>query len=205
MSFIFHKFEHRFFGKNLLALSGDFLKSWQTSQRMLGPDFWDILSQDSRVPGRLLALSRHAVLRLAMTHDNPKYITVSDARKLFSQGMQDKLHQAEELMMEVRGLLSARAPLETKFVHDFMFWEMAAIEILLDKKDTKHFKTLEAALQLQLDHIEQAGGPSITTKWVEFRLDEDHEKLGSPGRNRNLANLVFNRFPIIVCILTSVV
>ena len=159
---------------------------------MLGPDFWDVLSQDCKVPGRLLALARHAVLRLAMVHDNPKYVTVSDARKLFSQGMQDKLHQAEELMMEVRGLLRVRDPLESKFVHDLMFWEMAAIEILLDKKDTKYLKTLEAALQLQLDHIEQAGGPCITTKWVEFRLDEEHEKLGSPARNRNLANLVFN-------------
>lgn len=73
---------------------------------MLGPDFWDIISQDTKIPGRLLALTRHAALRLAMVHEDPKFITVSDVRKLLSQGMQEKVHKAEELPAECCSLRS---------------------------------------------------------------------------------------------------
>lgn len=168
------------------------MKSWQTSQRMLGPDFWDIISQDTKIPGRLLALTRHAALRLAMVHEDPKFITVSDVRKLLSQGMQEKVHKAEELMMEARGVLfSKKLEMETPYVNEFLGWEMQCIEILLEKKDMKHL-CLENALQMQIDAIQNSGGPCISTKWEEFRPDPESKMLASPGRNRNLALLVLN-------------
>lgn len=159
---------------------------------MLGPDFWDIVTQDTKIPGRLLALTRHAALRLAMVHEDPKFITVSDVRKLLSQGMQEKVHKAEELMMEARGVLfSKKLEMETPYVNEFLGWEMQCIEILLEKKDMKHL-CLENALQMQIDAIQNSGGPCISTKWEEFRPDPESKMLASPGRNRNLALLVLN-------------
>lgn len=95
---------------------------------MLGPDFWDILSQDCKVPGRLLALSIHAVLRLAMVHDNPKYITVSDVVFPGNAGQTAPGRRADD------GSAGYAESSGTFGIKDLMFWEMAAIEILLDKK-----------------------------------------------------------------------
>lgn len=81
---------------------------------------------------------------------------------------------------------------------------MQCIEILLEKKDMKHL-CLENALQMQIDAIQNSGGPCISTKWEEFRPDPKSKMLASPGRNRNLALLVLNWFPIILfCIPTNV-
>ena len=92
-------------GCSLFFESCDFLKCSNTSQRILGHDFWELLSQDCKAPGVLLPLARHAIMRVAMVHSNPRYITLSDVRKILSQGMLQKVTEAETLMAEVRGLL----------------------------------------------------------------------------------------------------
>ena len=74
-------------GCSLFFESCDFLKCSKTSQRILGHDFWELLSQDCKTPGVLLPLTRHAILRVALAHLNPRYITLSDVRKILSQGM----------------------------------------------------------------------------------------------------------------------
>ena len=51
-------------------------------------------------------------------------------------------------------------------------WEMTAIEVLLEKKEVKHIKCIQAALQEQIDLISNSGGPVIGKKWESFHIDE---------------------------------
>ena len=51
-------------------------------------------------------------------------------------------------------------------------WETTAIEVLLEKKEVKHIKCIQAALQEQIDLISNSGGPVIGNKWESFRIDE---------------------------------
>ena len=175
-------------GCSLFFESCDFLKCSKTSQRVLGHDFWELLSQDCKTPGILPPLSRHAIMRLAMAHSNPKFVTVSDVRKILSQGMLQKVTEAEQLMAEVRGLLPLLPEFPKKYMNEILLWEMSAIEVLLEKKEVKHLKCLQGALQEQIDFITNSGGPVISNKWEPFRIDDDenNQNVASPSRLKNI-------------------
>ena len=131
------KFLLKFGGGNGCSLffeSCDFLKCSKTSQRILGHDFWELLSQDCKTPGVLLPLTRHAILRVALAHPNPRHITVSDVRKILSQGMLQKVTEAEQLMGEVRGLLPWHPGHPKCYLIQVLMWEMVAVEVLLEKR-----------------------------------------------------------------------
>ena len=172
---------------SLFFESCDFLTSTKTSQRILGPDFWEVLSQDCKTPGVLLPLIRHAILRIAMVHSNPKYVTLAEVRKILSQGMLQKVTEAEHLMAEVRGLLPL-VDIEKKFMSEILMWEMEAVEVLLDKKEVKHLKSVQVALQARIEMISESGGPVISDKWSSFHIDEDEKKqnMASPSRMKNI-------------------
>ena len=170
-------------GCSLFFESCDFLKS-KTTQRTLGHDFWELLSQDCKTPGILLPLTRHALMRVAMGHTNPRYITLSEVRKILSQGMLQKVTEAEKLMAEARGLLQM-LPDPKKYLPGILMWEMVAVELLLEKKG------IESALQEQIDFISESGGPVISKKWESFRHvdDENNQNVASPSRPKNVSTL----------------
>ena len=72
-------------GCSLFFESCDFLKCSKTSQRTLGHDFWELLSQDCKTPGSLLPLTRHALMRVAMGHSNQVYHIVGVQENLVSE------------------------------------------------------------------------------------------------------------------------
>ena len=169
----------------------EFVNVWGCTQRTsLGSEVWDVLSQDSKVPGELLIRVRHAILRLLFIHVDAKYLTLGDIKRIFSQGMVSKVVEIEKLMAEVRQI-AADGELPKRFNVDIQLWECHAVEILLDKKDVKYCKGKpECALQFHLDHIQEQGGPHLTSKWESFRVDEPDEhkpsKTSSPAsKQRN--------------------
>ena len=176
-------------GCSLFFESCDFMKS-KTTQRTLGHDFWELLSEDCKTPGFLLPLTRHALMRVAMGHTNPRYITLSDVRKILSQGMLQKVTEAEKLMAEARGLLQP-LPDPKKYLAGILMWEMVAVELLLEKKEVKYLKSIESALQEQIDFISESGGPVISKKWESFRHvdDENNQNVASPSRPKNVSTL----------------
>lgn len=151
----------------------EFVEVWGCTQRTsLGSEVWDLLSQDCKVPGELLIRVRHAILRLLFAHTDPKYLTLGDIKRIFSQGMVSKMVEIEKMMAEVRQI-AADGELPKRFYLDLQFWEQHAIEVILDKRDAKHFKgSVESAIQFHLDYIQKQGGPHLTSKWESFRIDE---------------------------------
>ena len=151
----------------------EFVNVWGCTQRTsLGSEVWDLLSQDCKVPGELLIRVRHAILRLLFAHSDPKYLTLGDIKRIFSQGMVSKMVQIEKMMAEVRQI-AADGELPKRFYLDLQFWEQHAIEVILDKRDVKHLKgSVESAIQFHLDYIQKQGGPHLTSKWESFRIDE---------------------------------
>ena len=198
------KFLLKFGGGNGCSLffeSCDFLKCSKTSQRILGHDFWELLSQDCKTPGVLLPLTRHAILRVALAHPNPRHITVSDVRKILSQGMLQKVTEAEQLMGEVRGLLPWHPGHPKCYLIQILMWEMVAVEVLLEKKEVKYLKSIQSALQEQIDSISEAGGPVISTKWESFRYepDENNQAVASPSRPKSIPILKCRNFDQFFC------
>ena len=151
----------------------EFVEVWGCTQRTsLGSEVWDLLSQDCKVPGELLIRVRHAILRLLFAHTDPKYLTLGDIKRIFSQGMVSKMVEIEKMMAEVRQI-AADGELPKRFYLDLQFWEQHAIEVILDKRDAKHFKgSVESAIQFHLDYIQKQGGSHLTSKWESFRIDE---------------------------------
>ena len=70
-------------------------------------------------------------------------------------------------------------------------WEIIAVELLLEKKEVKHMKSIESALQEQIDFISDSGGPVISKKWESFRNDDDenNQNAASPSRPKNISAL----------------
>ena len=174
----------------------EFVNVWGCTQRTaLGSEVWDLLSQDSKVPGELLIRVRHAILRVLFAHVDAKHLTLGDIKRIFSQGMVSKVVALEKLMAEVRQI-AADGELPKKFYVDIQMWECNAVEILLDKRAVKHFKGKpECAIQFHLDYIEKQGGPHLTSKWESFQADEPDEdksaKTSSPASKQR--NQIFSR------------
>ena len=101
--------------------------------------------------------------------------------------MLQKVTEAEHLMAEVRGLLPL-VDIEKKFMSEILMWEMEAVEVLLDKKEVKHLKSVQVALQARIEMISESGGPVISDKWSSFHIDEDEKKqnMASPSRMKNI-------------------
>ena len=73
----------------------------RTSSRMLGPDIWEILSQDARGPAQNV-LFRHALVKLAYIRDT---LTAQEARKAFTKAVWGKASEADVIMQEWRRIL----------------------------------------------------------------------------------------------------
>ena len=147
------------------------LKANTSSQRFLGPQIWDLVSQNFKGAQHVVRV-RHAFIRLAYISDE-KLITAGDVRKLFGQSNMKQLVYAEDLMNEIRGL-SHWNSLTPEFLKMVFDWEHEAVKILLGKKDS--VDCLERALQCQILKIHEAGGPLLSDRWVEFGSAETSAK-----------------------------
>ncbi len=155
----------------LLNETEEHVKANTSSQRFLGPQIWDLVSQNFKGAQHVVRV-RHAFIRLAYISDE-KLITAGDVRKLFGQSNMKQLVYAEDLMNEIRGL-SHWNSLTPEFLKMVFDWEHEAVKILLGKKDSAD--CLERALQCQILKIHEAGGPLLSDRWVEFGSAETSAK-----------------------------
>lgn len=147
----------------LLNETEEHVKAHTSSQRFLGPQMWDLVSQNFKGVQHVVRV-RHAFIRLAYISDE-KLITVGDVRKLFGQSNLGQLKYAEDLMNEIRGL-SHWSSLTGEFQKMVFDWEHEAVKVLLGKKDSAD--CLERALQTQILKIHEAGGPLLSDRWMAF-------------------------------------
>lgn len=160
----------------VLLETEEYVKAKGGSQRVLGPLFWDHVSQDTKNGAPLLRL-RHACLRLAYVEE--KALTAADPKRLVGMAAHPNTQKAEDLMQEVRTLV-ASIKLEDAFFWEVQKWEMDAVKVLLDKKGK--FRSLEHAVSAAVVRIhEDLGGPLISEKWMAFR-PEGHEEVSGTSK-----------------------
>ena len=176
-------------GTDLLE-SESLVKSMASSQRILGPQFWDHLSQDVR-GGEPLLRVRHAAFRLAYIADE-NTVVPSDVKRLFSQASLHLTLAAEKLMQEMRDLGRA---LPYEVWTEVLLFEHECIKVILDKKD--RFKSLEHCAQACVMKVKEVDGRELTTKWISFQED-DGAPQESSGHEETVQNLVLS-FHILNC------
>ena len=170
-------------GKDLLE-SENLVKSMASSQRILGPQFWDNLSQDLRGGDPLLRV-RHAAFRLAYMADE-NTVVPTDVKRLFSQTSLNVTLAAEKLMQEMREL---GRDLPHDAWTEVLLFEHECIKVILDKKD--RFKSLEHCAQACVMKVSEVAGRELTTKWVSFQEDEGACQQSS-GHDEKVQNLVLS-------------
>ena len=194
----------RIYGAGLLSRTSMIVKAAATAapRRQLGPDFFELLSQEPRPRDANPWVNfRHALLATAYTCPD-KVLTTADVRKLGSKQSQKLLEEANQMMVDMDKLVESKIPAGQRATIAPLLglFESQLVFLALEKK-AKELSLMEsmghAALALckevheaigvtlskKWDHLDSttaSGQPSTTKRLTKVREYDDTGKLKDP-------------------------
>ncbi len=186
-----YRFVLKFGAGQLLEETTSTIKAQVSSDRQLGPDMYDALSQDMK-PSTAdpFLIFRHAMLRLAYTGPE-KVLTPSDVKRSFMKEAKVKVEAANKLMAEVKNLMS---PLyvtdhsgELRLLEANFQSEIIMLALGKKHKDMDPWaESMEGAAQVLRDLVKDKSGSVITEKWAAHRPKETSSSSGPKSMGKTL-------------------
>lgn len=177
------RFVLKFSGGGLIDDTLARVKAMATPTRQLGPDFFEVLTQDPRPPtGDQYLHLRHAMLLAAYTGPE-KLLSPADARKLHSKDLKVQMSASNNLIFEVRKLVEPLGDPKGDFSRALTAFETEVVLITLQKthKDVPTRDTVEQAACCFCDALQELGAARISTKWDSFRPAKREESSARKG------------------------
>ncbi|CAJ1395624.1 unnamed protein product [Effrenium voratum] len=147
----------------------NFVRAHAPSSRMLGPDIWEILSQDARGPAQNV-LFRHALVKLAYIRDT---LTAQEARKAFTKAVWGKASEADVIMQEWRRIVREQCDLQKdhRIVAAMGYADVALAAMVLNVKvhGERKYETMQGMAHGFVTMLRTiAGNAAIRSPWEEF-------------------------------------
>ena len=181
---------------HLLKDSEAFIRANSPSSRTVGPQVWQLLAQDSKSAkgSQQFPHFRHAVLKAAYVQAN---VGVQDVKKMLSRDMHAKVLEANDLLVELRGLAKSQCPAmigDHGLENAIGLTDMAVTNHVLHLKlgpSSKKYKSLGGIAHdfaLVLRHL---SGKDIPSKWQqheELQPNEDASRSSTSKAPTKLSN-----------------
>lgn len=181
-----YRFCLKYGGNALLEKTESRIKMAGQCTRNLGPDVYDVLSQDPRPAHEdpLLYL-RHALL-IFLYAGPEKVLSLGDVRKMHAKDSRQNAMKANRLLIEVDGLFEkAAAKDQAENAEDFIRLSHELALLALDKKHAKFptSKTMEGAVGAFAKAFKDKSGKTFTEKYDGF-LEVLATKTGTKSKNQ---------------------
>ena len=158
------------------------LKEWIRANGMpnkvLGPDFWQALAQDSKDKAVSRVMWRHALLKLAYYNSQANLVSVSDIRKsITSRDFQKKVDDFEKFLTRVKDF--AKAHFDLKDPHVKRLLGLAECQLVWFVLAKTH-----RTISWKYDSMEQVGHQFVKLLIQQTGKEVDspfHEKAGDKG------------------------
>ncbi|CAJ1382303.1 unnamed protein product [Effrenium voratum] len=132
----------------------NFVRAHAPSSRMLGPDIWEILSQDARGPAQNV-LFRHALVKLAYIRDT---LTAQEARKAFTKAVWGLREQCD--LQKDHRIVAAMGYADVA---------LAAMVLNLKVHGERKYETMQGMAHGFVTMLRTiAGNAAIRSPWEEF-------------------------------------
>ena len=179
-----YRFVLKFGAGKMLDYTTETIKSQVGSDRQLGPDMYDALSQDMK-PSTAdpFATFRHALLRLAYTGPD-KVLNPGDVRRSLSKECKAKVEEATKLILEIMVRVSSLPDPQGEVKVLVAKFQSEIVMLVLGKKHKDMVpwaSSMEGTAQVLCDLVKEKTGQIISDKWEAHRPDPKTSSTSSAG------------------------
>ena len=169
-----YRFVLKFGAGKMLDYTTETIKSQVGSDRQLGPDMYDALSQDMK-PSTAdpFLVFRHAMLRLAYTGPD-KVLNPGDIRRSLSKECKTKVEAATKLILEIQALVTPLVDAQGGVKVLMAKFQSEIVMLALGKKHkdmAPWASSMEGTAQALCDLVKEKTGQVISEKWETHRPD----------------------------------